>query len=739
MRILHLIGGGDIGGAKTHVISLVSRLQQVCQLKLVSFREGEFAEDCRRAGIDTIINETRSLRVCYQRLSRLIDEFQPDVIHCHGARANMMGVLLKWRRHLPVVTTIHSDYRLDYMGDLRKHWTFGMINRFCLRHLDYYTCVADRTARMMISRGFSPARVFTIYNGIDFTPPQRTGDRGAYLSQFGASCREGEVLCGYAARLTAVKDVATLIRASALAIGRGAPIRLVIAGDGEDREKLEALAAELGIRDRVDFLGWITDIHAFFRAMDINVLCSLSETFPYSVLEGIDEGCATITSDVGGMSELIDSGVNGFIFPPRDAETLSRQLEELAGDREKREAFAGRLWDKAQAHFSLDSMAQQQFSIYTHLLRRRELEKQRAGVLICGAYGKGNAGDDAILRAILNEMRDIDPDMPLCVMSRRPADTRLEYRVDSIFIFDLLRMGRRMRRSALYINGGGTLIQNITSNRSLYFYLHTLSAARRRGARVMMYGCGIGPVLGDGNRRRTAAVLNRCVDAITLREEDSRLELGRMGVTVPRISMAADPALTLSPVDGDKVDAAFRQAGIPADGRYLCLCVRPWPGFEGIVPAIARAAAYAREMYGLETVLLPIEMPRDAGADDMLAGAMNPAPYVFRQRFDTETTIGIMARMQCVLSMRLHALVFAARVAVPSAGIVYDPKVKGFMRYMRTDLYADLEQADEPTLCGFIDKMMQRSRKDLLENAARLETLERVNVAEARRLMGEKA
>ncbi len=330
MRILHLIGGGDVGGEDARNIACLPVKVDYCEVKLVSFREGPFAEDCRAAGIDTIVDEPFDRRGVPEAL-KVVDEFRPDVLHCHGARANMMGVLVKRKRRIPTVTTIHSDYRLDYMGNLRKHLTFGMINRFCLRRMDYYTCVADRTARMMIARGFSPSRVFPIYNGIDFVKREKSIDRAAYLARFGAAyC--GDVLCGIAARLTAVKDLPTLIKACALAVSRGAPLKLVIAGDGEDRASLEALARELGVADRVIFAGWITDIHEFFRAMDINVLCSLSETFPYVVLEGIDEGCATVTSDVGGMPELIDSGVNGYIFAPRDVETLSGQLlHPLAG------------------------------------------------------------------------------------------------------------------------------------------------------------------------------------------------------------------------------------------------------------------------------------------------------------------------------------------------------------------------------------------------------------------------
>ena len=169
MKILNLIGGGDVGGAKTHIISLASRLAQYCTVKIVSFRDGPFVEDTRAAGIDVEVVHNRTAHADLKALLRIIDEYKPDILHCHGARANMMGVLCKRKVHLPLVTTIHSDYRLDYMGQPLKSMTFGLINRYCLRRIDDFTCVARRTARMMASRGFPAHRIFTIYNGIDFS------------------------------------------------------------------------------------------------------------------------------------------------------------------------------------------------------------------------------------------------------------------------------------------------------------------------------------------------------------------------------------------------------------------------------------------------------------------------------------------------------------------------------------------------------------------------------------------
>ena len=151
--------------------------------------------------------------------------------------------------------------------------------------------------------------------------------------------------------------------------------------------------------------------------------------------------------------------------------------------------------------------------------RHLKMKLRRDGVVLCGAYGQNNAGDEAVLKAVLAELRAIDPDMPLWVMTRKPKQTRLSYRAGAVYTFNLPAFCRHMSRSVLYINGGGSLIQDVTSHRSLWFYLFTLAAARRLGCKVMMYGCGIGPVTRPGDVALVRRVLNTCVDAITLRED----------------------------------------------------------------------------------------------------------------------------------------------------------------------------------------------------------------------------
>ncbi|MEA4822500.1 MAG: polysaccharide pyruvyl transferase CsaB [Clostridiaceae bacterium] len=725
MRILHIIGGGDVGGAKTAVISEVARLRESIDVKLVSFRKGDFAEEACCAGIETEVIETRNIFSDYKRLYKIVSTYKPDILHCHGARANLMGTLIKRALGLPVVTTIHSDYKLDYLGSPLRQLTFGAVNACALRKVDYYTCVSDRMARTMISRGFDPQSCFVIYNGIDYTAPIEKPDRCTFWKTYGYEYRPGDVVCVIAARLTKIKDIPTLLRAMRRAVESAPKLHLVIAGDGEDRESLLALTRELELTKSVTFAGWVKDMRAFFAAADINVICSLSETFPYSVSEGIREGCATVVSDVGGLSEMVEHGVSGFIFQPRDAEALAKAISSLALDEVLRRTFAERLFKRASTRFSLDRMAADQIEIYRTVLRRYPQKKERAGVTVCGAYGKGNAGDDAILDAIVRELRDVDPDMPIRVLSRNPAATRLDYRVNSMFTFHIPAVLRAFKRSRLYINGGGSLIQDVTSARSLWFYLWTLQTAKRMGLSVMMYGCGIGPLLRKKSERRATKILNGSVDAITLREDDSRKLLESLGVKKPEIISAADPALTLLPASEERLEPVMDALGLSHDDAYIAVCVRPWAGFDP--DAIAEAAEYAYGKYHWTPVLLPIELPRDAAACDAVAERIT-CPYIrVESRYPAEVTIGLFSKMRGVLAMRLHALVFAAAAGVPAAGISYDVKVAGFLRYLGTERFCELKDATPETLCSFINGIAEENREAVLKNTERLRRLEYAN------------
>ena len=740
MKVIHLISGGDSGGAKTHVLSLLQNLNKTITAQLVCFRDGPFAEEARAMGIPTMICGGNNIPHLRRELAAYIRQGGYQLIHCHGSRANMIGALLRKPTGLPVVSTVHSDYKLDYMGRPFARLTFGAINAWALRHLDYRIGVSDAMVDLLIDRGFPPDRFYAIYNGIDFTPAPPQGDRLAYLRGLGADVEENSVVVGIAARLNPVKDMSTLIRGFAEGHKSCPRLRLVIAGDGEERQKLEDLAKELGVEKEVTFAGWISGgMDRFYSALDVNALTSLSETFPYALTEGARFHLATVATAVGGIPYLIDQDVNGYLFTPGDWQTLGRYLAALGNEDALRREMGEKLYEKASAKFSIQSTVDTQLHIYEEIIRRHNRPKRdRDGVVICGAYGRGNAGDDAILEAILQEMRSIDPDMPITVLTKDPKATRLTYRVRTAGRMDVGTWKKAMRHAGLYINGGGSLIQDVTSRRSLWFYLHNIQAAHKAGCKVQMYGCGIGPVLREQHRKLAASVLNASVDVITLREPDSLKELQSMGVTKPEILLTADPALTLPAASEDEIDSVLLRAGIPPHGKYLCFALRNWKGFEDKAPLFAQAAKYAYETYGLTPVFAAVEKHLDPVAGRLAAAGLDIPHYFLDDAGSAGTIIGALSRMQAVVSMRLHALIFAAGQGIPLAGVVYDPKVSAFLRYIGQENFLDLDALTADALEAMIDRMVSSpiSPEEQAAAVQKLRQIEQVNVDTARRLLG---
>ncbi len=729
MKVIHLISGGDVGGAKTHVHTLLKEISKQIDALLVCFTEGDFSHQAEELGIRVKVIDSGFFSTL-KALGELIEKEKYDLIHCHGSKANMFGALLKSKYRLPVCTTMHSDYKLDYLGRTVKRLTYGTINSLALRRIDYHICVSDNMAKLMTERGFEPQNIFLICNGVDFEKKAPALSREEFLSSYGIdpSC----TVVGIAARLSPIKDIPTLIAAFSEAAAAQDNLRLLIAGDGEEKDKLLALAAQSGAADKIVFAGWLSDTDSFYNAIDINALTSLSEGFPYSIVEGARMGCATVSSDVGGISMLIKNGVTGCLFNPGDTAHLARILTALAQSRSLREKLGSALNEAGKKDFSLDAMRSTQISIYETVLARAKRTQKRDGVTLCGAYGQGNSGDDSILEAVISQLRSIDKDMPLRILSRNPKETRLRCRCKSVHSFNIPGFIRAMRRSKLYISGGGTLIQDVTSVRSLVYYLMSIRFARMCGCRVLMYGCGIGPVNSKFGRRMTKRVLNSCADMATLRDPRSLEELRSMGVTIPA-KVSADPALILPGAPDADVDSAFIDSGIPLGKKYIAFALRPWEGFEKKVNAFAAAADYANEQLGLECVFVPIDKKRDTDACKKVIAAMKTKGHMISDPGTPSLTIGILSRMEILVSMRLHALIFAAGQGVSLVGAVYDPKVSSFLDYIGIDQHRSLEDIDEAFLKAAIDDCIAKGH-DPLRTKALLE-LEHINTDAARALL----
>ena len=304
---------------------------------------------------------------------------------------------------------------------------------------------------------------------------------------------------------------------------------------------------------------------------------------------------------------------------------------------------------------------------------------QVATVAISGYYGFGNAGDEAVLAGIVRSFAERCPKAKLAALSADPAATEDVHGIRAVHRMSLGEVIGVLREADLLLSGGGSLLQNVTSTRSLLYYLGIMWLAKRLGKKVMVYAQGAGPLLGRGARRATRYVLNK-VDLITVRDEQSRLCLEELGVKGPEIRVTADPSFAVEPEPAEKADESLSAAGAPADVPLVGVSLRPWRDQLHWLPALARGLDSAADRIGAALVFLPMQLDQDLGMSVQMASEMRSRSVVVAERLSPARALAVMGRMSLVVGMRLHALIFAGSMGVPFAGIAYDPKVESFVR-----------------------------------------------------------
>ncbi len=313
-------------------------------------------------------------------------------------------------------------------------------------------------------------------------------------------------------------------------------------------------------------------------------------------------------------------------------------------------------------------------------------------VAVSGYYGCGNAGDEAVLAGIRTSFaRQAGDRVQLTVFSQSPAETTRMHGLPSVERMKLTSLRSTLRHSDLLISGGGSLLQDTTSMRSLLYYLWVVRLANSHRVPVMLYAQGMGPFRRSLSRALVRIVANRA-DYITVRDEPSLRLLQSLGVRRPPMEMTADPAFALAPASTEAVDALFRAEGLPVDEPLIGVALRPWGGAgESPLDSYAQLLTLLRRRTGHRVVLLPMQSPGDATfAETVAALTGDPSAFpVVRGPYSPDVLLGLVARMQAVVAMRLHTLIFAARAAVPPFALSYDPKVESLMRSL--DLADSLE------------------------------------------------
>lgn len=360
-------------------------------------------------------------------------------------------------------------------------------------------------------------------------------------------------------------------------------------------------------------------------------------------------------------------------------------------------------------------------------------------ILISGYYGFDNSGDDAILKAIVKDIKQYNKNIRITVLSNDPDKTESMYDVKAVNRFKLQEVIRAINSSSLLISGGGSLLQDITSTRSLLYYLALMTIAKLKRKPVMVYANGIGPIDRKLNRLFAKEVLNK-VDLITLRDEDSRIYLESMKVNNKNIFVTADPVFTLEAASKDRINEIFNKENIPKDKKLIGLSLRYWKKAENLKEVISDAIDNILIKYDANVLLIPMHYPEDLQISmeimDMVA---EKGCYILKEKYSVEEIMGVIRELDLIIAMRLHSLIYAATQEVPMVGLVYDPKVIGIlnslgMRYMVNVENLSLE--DLMSRIHYVWNNKEELRSVLKEQDDKLKEKALLNVTMAMNLLG---
>lgn len=302
-------------------------------------------------------------------------------------------------------------------------------------------------------------------------------------------------------------------------------------------------------------------------------------------------------------------------------------------------------------------------------------------ILISGYYGFNNIGDESVLRSVVENLRARLTDIEITVLSHRPADTAEKFGVRAVPRMSPTTILREVSRCDLLISGGGSLLQDATSAKSIHYYLMIMKLAVMLRKKVFIYSQGIGPIRDPANRKRTARVL-RLVHGIVVRDEGSRRLLEEIGVDPARVIVTADPVLRIERPDLEKGAEILRSEECPRlDGRPLIgWAVKERNPRSNFANEVERCIRWLEQTYHARCVLIPFHYEEDREVAVQLAQRLQDEDVgCIRSKHLSDETLSIIGNMDFLVGVRLHSLIYAAVMDVPMLGISYDPKVDAFL------------------------------------------------------------
>ncbi len=706
-KILMTLMRLEIGGAETHVLELSLELKRQGYDVVVASGGGVYEKPLEEAGIRhyRVPMYTKSpdkVLLSLAALRKIIREEQIDIVHAHGRIPAFLCGLLHPFMKFTFVTTAHWVFRTDKGFRYLSNWGEKVM-----------AVSEDIKTYLMDNYGTNPADIYVTINGIDTNKFSPEAEYSSVLEEFSLQKDSKKIV--YISRMDEDRAlVAFHLAEIAPQIDKAFPgTEIVIVGGGNVFDKLSALVEKINAqvgRKMVVLTGGRTDIDKFAALSDLFIGVSRSALEAMACAKPVivagNEGYLGIF-DEDKLQVGIDTNFCCRGLEASTPELLLRDVMTVMGaDSAQQEKWGAYSRKTICDYYSVSKMAADNAAMYVDAVNAKPWD-----AVISGYYGYGNSGDEALLSAMISHLREEKPNVKLCVLSKNPEMTASAHQVASINRYHLCAIRKAIKNAKLFISGGGSLLQDVTSSRSIRYYLHLIHMAIRHKTPVMLYANGIGPVTKDNNRKKVADILAKA-DCITLRENASAAELEKLCIPKEKVQITADPALSISPIAQEEIDELLECLGIRADEKTFGISVRPWKETGAdFVQALAETFDAISKKHNLTPVMIPMKYPEDYELSRRIGDLMEVTPVIVPSAISAEETIGLISRMELMVAERLHSLIYAANAQVPTVGLSYDTKVDAFTQYIGVGETISLDGFSKEALCAIADKVMENSEE----------------------------
>ena len=714
MKILMTLMGLEIGGAETHVVELSLELQRMGHTVIVASNGGVYEKELTDNGITHVklplaTKDPLSLVKSYFGLKKLIKKEKFDIVHAHARIPGVICGMLARKLKFKYITTAHYDFKITPF--YRKATNWG----------EYQLAVSHDLKNYLIENySENPDNISVTINGIDTNKFTSCSDNNPIISEFSLIGDAKRVL--YVGRIDKeVAHAALRLAESAYKIAEKHPgTQVIIVGGGSAFEELEEYANKSNIiagYKCVTLAGPRTDISNFTSACDIFVGVSRAALEAMAAKKPVVLAGAQGYMGIFDETKLEKAQANNFtcrgeIIP--DGDMIANDVCKLLdSDDSKLQQLGNYNHEVVEKYYSVSKMAGDYLKVYENAGASRY---EKADIIVSGYYGFSNLGDDTLLRCLIGALRHQKPDIKITVLCAKPKAMSTLYGARCINRYNIPAIIREMKSAKILINGGGNLMQDGTSKKSLLYYTSIMKLAKKCGLKTVLYANGIGPLYNSISRKRAKAAIDAC-DLISLRDPDSINLLREIGCTeaADRAVISADPAFCGLECDPKWIEFILSREGLDKNKGYFMVSVRSGNTLskddfdDRVVKELSQAIKTISERYNLSPLFVPFQSKIDDEITEKVYQATNVGK-ILSQLKATELC-GIINICKFVISLRLHLLIFAASEKVPMIGISYDKKVDSFLNYIDCPDLCDVRSFKADDVVNMADDILGNHEK----------------------------